>query len=100
MKKYRLGGYPEEYELKEDYLEWLPEGYEDWEQLFLESIKKTKFTLVNPESEVKKTIFLHKFVIKDAFPMSFHSEERSVQWRVFAIVSKTETSKKFIIPLY
>ncbi|MCX6794861.1 MAG: hypothetical protein NTY31_02665 [Candidatus Falkowbacteria bacterium] len=99
MKKYCLGNQPEEYELREDYLGWLPENDEDWGDLCLEFIKNTELIIVNPQ-KTKKTLFFHNFIIKDAFPMSFYGEERSKKWNNFAIVSETETSEKFIIPLY
>jgi hypothetical protein len=99
-KKYRLGNQPEEYELSEDYLGWLPEGDKTWEDLSFESVKNTELTLANPAEKDKKTIFLHHCIIKDAFPLSFFGEERSEKWGIFAIVSETQTSEKFIIPLY
>lgn len=100
IKKYRLGNQPKEYELKEDFLGWLPENYEDWEYMGLRFIKKIEVTIVNPEDQVKKSLFLHNFIIKEAFPMSFYGEERSEKWSNFAIVSETEISEKFIIPLH
>ncbi len=100
MKKYRLGNQSKEYELREDYLGWLPKSGETWEDLTFKNVKNTELTIVNPADKAKKTIFLHHSIIKDAFPMSFYREERSERWNVFAIVSETKTSEKFIIPLY
>ena len=74
-------------------------GDKTWKDLTFEYVKNTELTIVNPADKAKKTIFLHHFIIKDAFPMSFYGEERSERWNVFAIVSDTETSEKFIIPL-
>jgi len=98
MKKYRMGNQPEEYELREDYLGWTPEG-DDWQSLCLRFTRDTKLTIVNPQGG-EKVLFLHQFIIKDAFPMSFFGEERSKDWWTFAIVSEDETSEKFIIPLH
>ena len=100
MKKYRLGNQTEEYELKENYLGWFPESGETWEDLAFEYVKNTELTIVNSADRAKKIIFLHHFIIKDAFPMSFYAEERSREWNLFAIVSDSETSEKFVIPLY
>lgn len=99
MKKYRLGNQPEEYELREDYLGWVPKNYDDWWYLCYRFIKNRELTIVNPKDQVEKILFLHHFIIKDAFPMSFYGEERSEKWSNFAIVSETETSEKFIIPV-
>lgn len=100
MKKYRLGNQPEEYELRENYLGWSPGSEKTWEDLAFEYVKNTELIIVNPANKAQKTIFLHHFIIKDAFPMSFYEEERSGRWNVFAIVSDTETSERFIIPLF
>lgn len=98
--KYQIGSEPKECELRENYLGWLPEGNKDWEDMFLEFTKNTELTIVNPKGSVRRKIFLHHFIIKDAFPMSFFGEKRSNNWGVFAIVSKEKTSERFIIPLY
>ena len=100
MKKYHLGNQPEEYELRENYGGWSPVGEKTWDDLTFEYVNNTELTLVNPANKDQKTIFLHHFIIKDAFPMSFFGEERSERWSFFAIISDTETSEKFIIPLY
>lgn len=100
MKKYRLGNQSTEYELREDYLGWLPQDYREWEHMFLDFIKNVKVTIVNPENGDQRDIFLHHFIIKDAFPIEFFGEERSQNWGVFAIVSDGETSEPFIIPVY
>jgi len=97
--RYRLGNQPEEYVLKEDYLGWTPE-HGDWMQLCIDGIKKTKLAIVNPKDSSKKVLFLHHFIIKDAFPLSFFGEERAMNWSHFAIVSEDETSEKFVIPLH
>lgn len=110
IKKYRLGNQSGEYELREDYLGWIPEYYENWDDLVLKFIKNVTVSIFNPvpvilisennkSKQAKKTLFLHHFIIKDAFPMSFYGEERSKEWNHFAIVSETVTSEKFIIPL-
>lgn len=112
IKKYRLDNQPQEYELREDYLGWLPAHYENWDDLVLKFTKNVMVSSIfNPapvvlisepkkQRKAKKALFLHHFIIKDAFPMSFYGEERSKEWNRFAIVSETQTSGKFIIPLY
>jgi len=95
-----LGNQPEEYELKEDYLEWLPKSNKSWEDFILDYLDNIKLTIVNPADKTEKTIFWHHFIMKDAFPMSFYVEEITKKWSIFAIVSETETSEKFVIPLY
>lgn len=98
-KKYCLGNQPEEYELKEDYLGWTPEN-EDWQQFCMRRVENAELTIVNPDDGNKKKLFLHHFIIQDAFPLSFFGEERALNWFQFAIVSHDETSEKFIIPLH
>lgn len=110
IKKYRLQS--GEYELREDYLGWFPAHYENWEDLVIKFTKNVMVSSIfnpapivlisEPETprKVKKALFLHRFIIKDAFPMSFYGEERSKEWNSFAIVSETQTSEKFIIPLH
>jgi len=97
--KYRLGNQPEEYELKEDYLDWNPVG-KDWVWLCMQRIENEEVTITNTSDGSKKILFLHHFIIKDAFPLSFFGETRAINWTHFAIVSYNETSEKFIIPLY
>jgi hypothetical protein len=99
IRKYRLGNQPKEYELRDNYLGWTPQD-EDWEILFLQFVKNTELTIANPVNHDKKTLFLHHFIIKDAFPMEFFVEERTREWSHFAIVSETASSEKFIIPLH
>ncbi|MBN2884503.1 hypothetical protein JXE04_01110 [Patescibacteria group bacterium] len=98
MKKYRLGNQPEEYELREDYIGFVPENV-CWGDLIFDFIKNVKLNIFHNSSGEKRVIFLHNFIIKDAFPMSFYSEERASLWNDFAIISETETSEKFIIPV-
>jgi len=101
MQKYRLGNQPEEYELREDYLNWILESDKEEDDLLLNFNKKKKFiTLFNPKKFEKQTLYLHQVFIKDAFPMSFFAEERFANWSRFAIVSKFKKSEKFIIPLH
>lgn len=95
-KKYRLGNQSQEYELKEDFLGWTPEN-KSWDDLFFEHSKNIQ--LISPQGETK-SLFLSCFINKEAFPLSFFSEERAINWNNFAIVSKSENSEKFIIPLY
>lgn len=97
-KKYRLGNQPQEYELKEDYLGWLPEYFENWGDFIFRLPKNVAFSIFNPNDGEKKTLFLHHFIIKDAFPLSFFGEERAEKWNNFAIVSNNQSSEKFIIP--
>jgi hypothetical protein len=101
VKKYRLGNQPEEYELKEDYLGWVPKN-SDWETVCSENypVKNMEITVVNPESKKHTLLLLHQFISKGAFPLSFFGEERSSNWARFAIVSHDKTSEKFIIPLH
>lgn len=99
VKKYRLGNQPEEYELKEVYLGWIPEN-DDWFRLCLYHESNRKLKIINPKKEGEsQTLFLHKFITKDAFPLSFFGEKRASEWCDFAIVSDDENSEKFIIPL-
>jgi hypothetical protein len=98
-KKYRLGNQPQEYELKEDYLSWLPKGDEGWQDLCFDNIRNTVLVIINPKDKAEKIIFLHYFISKDAFPLSFFGEDRSEEWNSFAVISETATSEKFIIPL-
>ena len=98
-QKYRLGNQPEEYALKEDYLGWIPKGA-DWLKLRFELTRNTSLTIINPENGEEKTLFLHHFIINDAFPLSFWGEERANDWDSFAIVSDDVTSEQFIIPLH
>ncbi|KKQ61073.1 MAG: hypothetical protein US81_C0010G0002 [Parcubacteria group bacterium GW2011_GWE2_38_18] len=98
MKSYRLGNQPQEYELRQDFLGWTPEN-EAWSHLYMQNVCHREITIVNPVDGAKKTLFLYHFIIKEAFPMSFFSEERSRDWWTFAIVSEDEVSEKFIIPL-
>lgn len=97
--KYCLGNQPEKYALREDYLGWVPEDA-DWQELCIQRIQNTLLTIVSPKDGRKKELFLHHFIIKDAFPLSFFGEERAENWWNFAIVSDNETSEKFIIPLH
>ncbi|MBU1046864.1 hypothetical protein KKH36_03750 [Patescibacteria group bacterium] len=99
LKKYRLGNQPEKYELKEEYLGWTP-IISGWEHLLFERTKNKSLVITDPKSKYKKTLFLHHFIIKDAFPLSFFGEERSKNWSHFAIVSENKDSEKFVIPLY
>ena len=100
IKKYRLDNPSLEYELKEDYLGWLPEFFEDWDLLVSNIKKGVAFSMFNTQKRTEtETLVFHQCIIKDAFPMSFYGEERSEKWNNFAIVSKTLTSEKFIIPL-
>lgn len=98
-KKYRLGNQSQEYELKEDYLGWLPMGIEDWQEWCFNKIRNTELVIFNPQDKTEKIIFLHHFISKDAFPLSFFGEDRSEKWNSFAIVSDNQNSEKFIIPL-
>lgn len=100
MKKYRLGNQSEEYELRENYLGWIPEGGKNWENITFKNVKNTELTIINPDNQRKEIIFLHSSITKEAFPMNFFGEERSDKFSVFAIISETKTSEKFIIPLY
>lgn len=100
MNKYRLGNQPEEYELREDYLGWVPEGHKDWQLFYMQDFRKKEVTIVSPDGGTKKTLVLHHFLIKDAFPLSFFGEERARDWWMFAKVSESETTEKFIIPLH
>lgn len=104
IKKYRLGNQNEEYELVTDYLGWLPENKTEWTDLlfpFCLNRGEKEAVIINPEKTEKITIVMHQQIIKDAFPMSFFSEERAYNWHNFYIVSiKDNPSKKFIIPLY
>lgn len=99
--KYRLGNQPEEYELKEDFLGFLPENVE-WEDLFLfgRSFREKEITIIHPESGERKTLFFHHFLLRDAFPMEFFREARSRNWSTFAKVSDSAESEQFIIPLF
>ncbi|MEI6835682.1 MAG: hypothetical protein WCK59_02515 [Candidatus Falkowbacteria bacterium] len=98
VKKYRLGNQPQEYELREDYLDYLPVSFESWEDFASCRPKNVAFSIFSPNGIIK-SLFFHRFIIKDAFPLSFFGEERSENWNRFAVVSETETSAKFIIPL-
>ena len=99
VKKYRLGNQPEEYELSEDYLGWIPKG-EGWMDLYFRSAKNEKLMIASPDGKGEKKLFLHHIVIKDAFPLSFFGEERAKNWSHFAVVSDDETSEKFIVPMH
>ncbi|EKD24140.1 MAG: hypothetical protein ACD_81C00098G0003 [uncultured bacterium] len=100
MATYRLGNQPQEYELKEDFLGWVPKGEKDWQLVYAQDIRRTELTIVNPNGGGEKILFLHHFIIRDAFPLSFFGEERARNWWSFAIVSENEVSEKFIIPLH
>ena len=101
VKKYRLGNQSQEYELREDYLGWLPEFIENWDSLISQIKKDVAFNIFNTKEITEtKTLVFHQCIIKDAFPKSFYGEERAEKWSNFAIVSETLTSEKFIIPLY
>ena len=97
--RYRLGNEPEEYVLKEDFLGWAPRDT-SWEQLCIQRIKNVKLTIANPCGSNEQALFLHQFIIKDAFPLSFFGEERAADWTHFSIVSYDEMSERFIIPLH
>lgn len=105
-KKYRLGNQPQEYELVTKYLGWFPEGKTSWEHLFYPFVSfkeedNQKVVIVSPDKKEKATIILDHKIIKDAFPMSFLTEERAKNWRGFCIVSTIENpNEKFIIPLH
>jgi hypothetical protein len=99
VKKYRLGNQSEEYELREDYLGWTPEN-DQWFSLLLDFERNMKLTIVNPENDRSHTLYLHHFIAKDAFPLSFLRERRASKWFNFAIVSDDENLEKFIIPLH
>jgi hypothetical protein len=102
MKKYRLGNKSAEYELKEDYLEWTMKNVKDMALNNFSSVEGKKLiitkTNLNNKKE-KKSLFLFRFIIKDAFPLDFFGEERSKCWNLFAIVAESRNSEKFIIPV-
>ncbi len=104
-QKYRLGNRDQEYELKEDYLGWLPEPFDSWDS-FLFSVESDRsktpvaFSIRNTKNETEThTLILHQAFIKDAFPLSFFGEERAQEWNNFAIVSRPGKPEQFIIPL-
>lgn len=105
-KKYRLGNQPEEYELSEEYLGWVPEGCNSWkafhDKLFPYSLTNPEtVTLVGPDKQEKVTLTLHHYLMKEAFPLSFYGEERAKDWWNFLMVSKRDTpEKKFVIPMH
>ncbi|MDO8261374.1 MAG: hypothetical protein Q7T50_07860 [Candidatus Magasanikbacteria bacterium] len=98
LKKYRLGNQSEEFKLREDFLGWKPKD-STWTELCLEWKKNLSIEIVSPRGETK-TIFLHQFFSKNAFPLSFFGEERADDWHIFAIVSECENSERFIASLH
>lgn len=103
--KYRLGNQPEEYELRTDYLDWLPKVTNDWFE-FLHPSSDINFNergkeviLISPEKE-EITLLINCGISKDAFPSSFYCEERANNWHAFCIVSIKNSEEKFIIPVY
>jgi hypothetical protein len=107
VKKYRLGNQPEEYEFSEEYLKWRLEGYSDWKELcdkFLLLDKKGRpatITLVSPDGKKKVTLNLFQILSKDAFPLSFHGEERAKNWWIFLKVSASDRPEEmFIVPVH
>ncbi len=106
-KKYRLGNQPEEYELSEKYLGWIPEGFAGWQEyadkhlLLPHSEWPKELTLVSPTGQEKVAMIAHQTLIKDAFPLSFFGEERAENWHRFYKVSLHEKpEEKFVIPMH
>jgi hypothetical protein len=106
-KKYRLGNQSEEYELKTDYIGWLPKDTNDWLEFLHPSSYVTfdatgkEVTIVSPDNKEKVTLMLHQEITKDAFPMSFYGEKTAENWNHFCIVATNmHPLTKFIIPLH
>jgi hypothetical protein len=98
IKKYRIGTHSKEYELRENCIGWIPED-QDWKSLRFNHVNNVALIIANPINNKKKSLFLHYFILKDAFPFSFFGEKRSEKWFNFAIVSDNKSSGKFIIPV-
>lgn len=102
QKMYRLGNQEKKYPLLDSFIGFHPEGFtnwDDWNNILGKKKYPCDLFLVKGEEKIK--IFLRQIIIKDAFPMSFFSEERAKDWNLFAICSLTENKdEEFIIPLY
>ncbi|AHB41394.1 hypothetical protein P148_SR1C00001G0603 [candidate division SR1 bacterium RAAC1_SR1_1] len=101
-KTYRLGNQSKEYRLSEDFLGFVPEGFTNWDSWNdILGEKKYPCDLFLVKGEEKISFFLKTIIIKDAFPMSFFSEERAKDWNMFAICSLAgNKDEEFIIPLF
>ena len=107
VQLYRLGNQQQQYELIETYLGWKPQWFGDWEEFLdqkqfrIEGEKPKSVILMTTKTNESIELLLHKQILKDAFPMSVHSEKRFNKWHHFYIVSlKDSPTEKFIIPLY
>ncbi len=103
-KKYRLGNQPEEYELSEKYLGWIPKDLGSWKEFYRKHAARSfpeVVTLVSPNGEENVTFNLDHGISKDAFPLSFFGEARAAEWDNFLMVSEMGTPEaKFIIPMH
>jgi hypothetical protein len=107
VKKYRLGNQPEEYELKETYLAWKPEGFSGWSEFHDKYAWLNRkewpatITLVSPNGSEKVDLNFHQWLTRDAFPMSLCHDERAKEWWGFLKVSVKDTlAEQFVIPMY
>lgn len=106
-KKYRLGNQHEEYRLETLYLGWAPKGDTDWhdfsktELRSLSSEEPKEVTIFSPDGNNAKKLLFHHALIKDAFPLSFHGEERAKNWfRFYKVEDPDVPGIKFVIPLH
>ena len=100
---YRLGNQSEEFELSEEFLGLIPTGFDNWLQLIFEINGTFPYEVTLNQEGAGNTIIIviHQPIIKEAFPLSLFTEERTENWCNFAIVSKKgEPTKKFVIPLH
>lgn len=100
-EKYRLGNQNQEYQLLDWFTGFLPEGFPSWDSWNnILGEKKYPCTMVLVKDQERLEVFFKQIIIKDAFPISFFSEERTENWNMFGICSFGENSEEFIIPLY
>ncbi len=106
-RRYKLGNQSEEYQLSGSFLGWKPVGFKDWYDAFIEEdgVKRRPrpfpLTLVSPDNTQTVLIFVHQPLTKDAFPLHFIGEARSIDWSSFALISLKEAPRElFIIPLH
>lgn len=102
-KKYSLGNSGHSYELKEDYLGYVPKGYKSWfDWQFPAEVGIQTPALVTLEKDGNiVSMKIEKFIIKDAFHMEVYGEKRFDEWNSFAICHLIDDeNNKFIIPCH
>ncbi len=97
-KKYGLGS-NKPMDLVMKYLGWFPEGLQDWEPVIETPLSEV--TMVSPDHKERIELLMWQQISKDAFPLEFFGDKRSVGHHRFCIVSeKKKPTVRFIIPMH